>query len=247
MAQLGHRVKVGPYCVIGAHVVLGDDCVLHPHVVIDGPSRFGVGNEFHSFAAIGGKTQDLKYQGEPTHLEVGNHNVFREYCSVHRGTHDHTSTRIGSNNLFLAGSHVAHDCQLGDNIILSGSAGLAGHVIVEDHAIISGMAAAHQFCRIGRHSIVGGMSKVVQDVPPYTIVDGNPAGIRGLNMVGMQRRGFSEEDLKALKSAYKRLFLKKDLNLSHAVSALKATHEGDNPHVAHLIRFIESSDRGIAR
>jgi UDP-N-acetylglucosamine acyltransferase len=247
LANLGARVRIGPYCVVGAHVELGDDCILHSHVVVEGPSRFGKANEFFPFAAIGGKTQDLKYQGEPTHLEVGDRNVFREYCSVHRGTHESAPTRIGSFNLFLAGSHVAHDCQLGDHIILSGSAGLAGHVIVEDHAIISGMSAAHQFCRIGCHSIVGGMAKVVQDVPPYMIVDGNPAGIRGLNIIGLQRRGFPEEDIKALKSAYKKLFLKKDINLGQAVSSLKASHEGDTPHVEHLIRFIESSDRGISR
>lgn len=247
LAQLGARVRVGPYCVVGAHVELGDDCVLHSHVVIEGPSRFGCRNEFFPFSAIGGKTQDLKYQGEPTHLEVGDANVFREYCSVHRGTHEHTPTRIGSHNLLLAGSHIAHDCQLGDHIIISGGAGLAGHVVVEDHAIVSGMAAVHQFCRIGCHSIIGGVAKVVQDVPPYTIVDGNPAGIRGLNIVGMQRRGFPEDDLKALKAAYKKLFLKKENNLSQAISSLKATHEGDTPHVAHLIHFIENSDRGISR
>lgn len=247
LAKLGARVRIGPYCVVGAHVELDDDCVLHSHVVVEGPSRFGKSNEFFPFSAIGGKTQDLKYQGEPTYLEVGDRNVFREYCSIHRGTHEATPTRIGSFNLFLAGSHVAHDCQLGDHIILSGSAGLAGHVIVEDHAIISGFSAAHQFCRIGCHSIIGGLAKVVQDVPPYTIVDGNPAGIRGLNIIGLQRRGFPEEDIKALKSAYKKLFLKKDINLSQAISSLKASHEADTPHVAHLIRFIESSDRGISR
>jgi UDP-N-acetylglucosamine acyltransferase len=247
LAKLGARVRIGPYCVVGAHVELDDDCVLHSHVVVEGPSIFGKANEFFPFAAIGGKTQDLKYQGEPTRLEVGDRNVFREYCSIHRSTHDNAPTRIGSFNLFLAGSHVAHDCQLGDHIILSGSAGLAGHVVVEDHAIISGFSAAHQFCRIGCHSIVGGLAKVVQDVPPYTIVDGNPAGIRGLNIIGLQRRGFPEEDIKALKSAYKKLFLKKDINLGQAVSSLKASHEGDTPHVAHLIHFIENSDRGISR
>lgn len=246
-ARLGERIQVGAYCLIGDHVELGDDCILHSHVVINGPSKFGKGNEFHSFAAIGGKTQDLKYQGEPTHLEVGDLNVFREYCSVHRGTHDHTATKIGSHNLLLAGSHVAHDCELGDHIILSGSSGLAGHVIMEDYAILSGMAAVHQFCRVGCHSIIGGMAKVTQDAPPYTIVDGHPAGIRGLNTVGMQRRGFSEEDIKALKVAYKKLFLKKDLNLSHAVASLKEDPEGSSPHVAHLLQFIENSDRGIAR
>ena len=247
LAKLGNNVRIGPFCVIGANVELGDDCVLHSHVVLEGHAKFGRGNEFFPFAVIGGKTQDLKYVGEPTRLEVGDHNVFRENVTVHRGTHESLPTRIGSNNLLLCYSHVAHDCQLGNHIILSNSVGLAGHIVVEDHAIVSGMAAVHQFCRIGRHSIIGGASKVVQDVPPFMIVDGNPASTRGLNMVGLQRRGFCEEDIKALKAAYKKLFLKKDGNLANSISSLKATHAADTPQVAHLIHFIESSERGVTR
>lgn len=247
LAKLGKNVRIGPFCVVGANVELGDDCVLHSHVVIEGHSKFGRGNEFFPYAAIGGKTQDLKYQGEPTYLEVGDCNVFRENCTVHRGTHESLPTRIGSHNLLLCYSHVAHDCQLGDHIILSNSVGLAGHIVVEDHVIVSGLAAAHQFCRIGRHSIIGGCSKVVQDVPPFMIVDGNPASTRGLNLIGLQRRGFAEEDIRALKSAYKKLFLKRDANLSQSISSLKATHAADTPHVAHLIHFIESSERGVTR
>lgn len=246
-ARLGTNVRVGPYCVIGDHVELGDDCVLHPHVVIEGHSKFGRGNEFFPFAALGGKTQDLKYLGEPTHLEVGDHNVFRENTTVHRGTHGHTPTRIGSHNLLLSYAHVAHDCQLGDHIILSNSVGLAGHVVVEDHAVLSGMAGVHQFCRIGAHSIVGGYTKIVQDVPPFMIADGNPAALRGINVVGIQRRGFAEDDIRALKAAYKKLFLKKDNNLAQSVSSLKATHDADTPQVARLIRFIEESQRGVTR
>ncbi|MBC8128410.1 MAG: acyl-[acyl-carrier-protein]--UDP-N-acetylglucosamine O-acyltransferase, partial [Gloeobacteraceae cyanobacterium ES-bin-144] len=151
------------------------------------------------------------------------------------------------NNLLLCYSHVAHDCQLGSHIILSNSVGLAGHIIVEDYAIISGLAAAHQFCRIGKHSIIGGLSKITQDVPPFMIVDGNPASTRGLNLVGLQRRGFSEEDIRSLKDAYKKLFLKKDANLANSLSSLKATHTGDTPLVAQLIEFIENSKRGITR
>jgi UDP-N-acetylglucosamine acyltransferase len=247
LAKLGNNVRIGPFCVIGANVELGDDCVLHSHVVLEGHAKFGRGNEFFPFACIGGKTQDLKYQGEPTYLEVCDHNVFREGVTVHRGTHENLPTRIGSNNLLLAYCHVAHDCQLGNHIILSGGAGLAGHITVEDHAIVSGMAAVHQFCRIGRHAIIGGVAKVVQDVPPFMIVDGHPGVTRGLNVVGLQRRGFCEEDIKALKAAYKKLFLKKDQNLANAISSLKATHDADNPHVAHLIHFIEGSERGITR
>ena len=247
LAKLGNNVRIGPFCVVGANVELGDECVLHSHVVLEGHSKFGRGNEFFPFAAIGGKTQDLKYQGEPTYLEVGDHNVFRENCTVHRGTHESLPTRIGSNNLLLCYSHVAHDCQLGNHIILSNSVGIAGHIVIEDHAIVSGMAAVHQFCRIGQHSIIGGCSKVVQDVPPFMIVDGNPASTRGLNMVGLQRRGFAEDDIKSLKSAYKKLFLKKDANLANSISSLKATHDAATPQVAQLIHFIESSERGVVR
>ncbi len=247
LARLGNKVRIGPYCVVGAHVELGDDCVLHSHVVLEGHSTFGCGNEFFPFAMVGGKTQDLKYIGEPTSLEVGDHNVFRENCTVHRGTHESLPTRIGSNNLLLCYTHVAHDCQLGNHIILSNSVGLAGHIVVEDHVIISGLAAAHQFCRIGKHSIIGGLSKVVQDVPPFMIVDGHPATTRGLNLVGLQRRGFVEEDIRALKAAYKKLFLKKEGNMANQISSLKATHAADSPHVAYLIHFIENSERGVTR
>ncbi|MES2920053.1 MAG: acyl-ACP--UDP-N-acetylglucosamine O-acyltransferase [Verrucomicrobiota bacterium] len=247
LAKLGQNVRIGPFCVIGDNVELGDDCVLHSHVVLEGQSKFGRANEFFPFSAIGGKTQDLKYTAEPTSLEVGDHNVFRENTTVHRSTHAESVTRIGSHNLFLCYSHVAHDCQLGSHIILSNSVALAGHIEVGDHAIISGAAAIHQFCRVGKHAMVGGLSRVVQDVPPFMIVEGHPSTTRGLNAIGLQRRGFDEEDIKALKTAYKKLFLKKDANLALALSSLKATHTGDTPHVAHLIEFIENSQRGITR
>ena len=246
-AQLGADVAVGPFCVIGAGVKLGDRCVLHSHVVIDGPCTIGSDNEFFPFAAIGGKTQDLKYLGEPTFLEIGDHNVFRENTTVHRSTHQEIPTRIGHHNLFLCYAHVAHDCQLGNHIIMSNNGTLAGHVEVGDYAIISGLTAVHQFCRVGEHSITGGCSKIVQDIPPFMIVDGNPASTRGLNQVGLQRRGFSEEDIRALKSAYKKLFLKKDQNMSISLSSLKATISASNPHVAALMSFVENSPRGVTR
>lgn len=247
LAKIGNNVRIGPFCIVGANVELGDDCVLHSHVVIEGPSIIGRSNEFFAFTAIGGKTQDLKYIGEPTSLEIGDHNVFRENVTIHRSTFGDAPTRIGSNNLLLCYAHVAHDCQLGDHIIMSNSVGLAGHVTVEDHAIISGMAAVHQFCKIGMHSIIGGCSKIVQDIPPFMIVDGNPGTTRGLNLIGLQRRGFPEEDIKALKTAYKKLFLKKDSNMANSLSSLKAMHEASVPQVAHLIHFIENSQRGITR
>lgn len=246
-AKLGANVRVGPYCVIGAGVEIGDDCVLHSHVVIEGITKIGKGNEFFPFALIGGKTQDLKYNGEPTYLEIGDHNVFRENCTIHRGTFANLPTRIGSHNLFLCYSHVAHDCQLGNHIILSNNGSLAGHIIVEDHAIVSGLAAVHQFCRIGAHSIIGGCSKVTQDVPPFMIVDGNPASTRGLNLVGLQRRGFTADDIRQLKVGYKKIFLKKDANLANSLASLKEHEAATTPHVAHLVSFIEGSTRGVTR
>ncbi len=246
-AELGKNVRIGPYCIIGPGVTLGDSCVLHSHVVIEANSTFGKSNEFFPFAAIGGKTQDLKYISEPTALEVGDRNVFRENTTVHRGTHEELPTRIGSDNLMLCYSHVAHDCQLGDNIILSNSTGIAGHVTIEDYAIVSGVSAIHQFCSVGKHAIIGGCAKIVQDVPPFMIVDGNPATTRGINLIGLQRRGFSEGEIRNLKTAYKALFLKKDQSLANGLSNLQESSAALGENVEYLIKFIQASQRGITR
>ena len=245
-ATLGSESEIGPYCVIEDGVHLGDRCKLHSHVVIHGHTEIGDDNEFFPFAAIGLKSQDLKYAGEPTSLIVGDRNVFRENTTVHRGTTADTPTRVGSDNLFLAYSHIAHDCQVGDHVILSNNGTLAGHVRVDNHAIISGLTAVHQFCRVGAHSITGGISKIVQDIPPFTIVDGNPASVRGINQIGLQRRGFSDQDLRALRTAYKRLFLKKDINLAEAVARLDPALS-QNARVGELLEFMQSSERGITR
>jgi len=245
-AQIGTETEIGPYCVIEANVRLGDRCKLHSHVVIHGHSEIGDDNEFFPFAAIGTKSQDLKYAGEPTALIMGDRNVFRENTTVHRGTVAAVPTRVGSDNLCLSYSHIAHDCQVGNHIILSNNGTLAGHVHIADFAIISGLTAVHQFCRVGAHSITGGISKIVQDIPPFTIVDGNPATVRGINQVGLQRRGFSDEDIRALRSAYKKLFLKKDVNLTEALKTLDPGL-AVNPKVAALLAFIASSERGVIR
>jgi UDP-N-acetylglucosamine acyltransferase len=245
-ATLGSEPEIGPYCVIEDGVRLGDRCKLHSHVVIHGQTQIGNDNEFFPFASIGIKSQDLKYAGEPTTLIVGDRNVFRENTTGHRGTNADTPTRVGSDNHFLAYSHIAHDCQVGHHVILSNNGTLAGHVRVDDHAIISGLTAVHQFCRVGAHSITGGISKIVQDIPPFTIVDGNPASVRGINQVGLQRRGFADEDLRALRTAYKRLFLKKDTNLSEAIAHLDPALS-QNARVGELLEFIRSSERGITR
>jgi len=244
-AQVPADCEVGPYCVIRENVTLGPGCRLMSHVVLQGPSVFGRDNLFHPFCSIGGKTQDLKYAGEPTFLEVGDRNEFRECVTVNRGTGVGEKTVIGSDNLFLTYAHVAHNCTVGDHCIFSNNGTLAGHVTVEDHAIISGLAAVHQFCRIGRHSIVGGCSKIVQDVPPYFVADGNPAEVRAVNLVGLQRRGFSEETITALRKAL-RLLYTKSLNTSQALAEVEA-RLGTVPEVRHLIDFVRASKRGIIR
>ncbi len=247
-AQLGAGVQVGPFCVIGAGVQLGDRCVLHNGVTLTGPSTIGPDNTFYPYAAVGGRSQDLKYEGEPTYLEIGQNNTFREFVTVNRGTAPGSKTAIGSGGNFLAYAHIAHDCIVGDGVIFSNNGTLAGHVTVGDHAILGGLSAVHQFCRIGRGAITGGCSKIVQDVPPFMIADGNPAAVRGVNTVGLSRRGFSDDQVRALKEAYKTIY-RRDLNTAAAVAELKsqiATAPDDHP-VRELAAFIESSERGIVR
>jgi UDP-N-acetylglucosamine acyltransferase len=211
-------------------------------VTVCGPSTIGKRNEFFSYASIGQRTQDLKYAGEPTYLEVGDDNVFREFCTVNRGTVPDAKTIIGSKNHFLAYCHIAHDCVVGNHVVFSNNGTLAGHVIVEDHVILGGLTAVHQFCRIGKHSITGGCTKVVQDIVPFTMVDGNPARARGINMVGLQRHGYGDSEIKALRGAFKTLYRSR-LNISQALESLKAG--GAEGQVGHLIAFVESSKRGI--
>lgn len=241
-ARLGEGVFVGPYCIIGPDVELGDGCWLQSHVTLCGPSRIGARNKFYAYTSIGQQTQDLKYAGEPTWLEVGDDNVFREFCTVNRGTLPHTKTTVGSHNNFLAYCHIAHDCVVGSHVIFSNNGTLAGHVTVEDHVILGGLTAVHQFCRLGQHAITGGCSKIVQDVVPFTIVDGNPARARGVNMVGLQRHGRSEAQIRTLRQAYKTLYRSK-LNISQALEQLR--QEESDPDLEHLVSFVASSQRGI--
>lgn len=244
-AQLGEGCEIGPYCVVGEGVQLGDNCWLQNHVTLVGPSRFGAGNRFFSFSSIGQQTQDLKYAGEPTYLEVGADNTFREFVTVNRGTAPGSATRVGSGGHFLAYSHIAHDCVVGDQVIFSNNGTIAGHVEVGDHAVIGGLTAVHQFCRIGAYAITGGCSKIVQDVPPFMIADGNPAGIRGLNRVGLERHGFSAESLKLLKEAY-RILYRSELNLQQAVARV-LDELPETPELLRLVAFLSSSSRGVIR
>jgi len=244
-ARLGADCEVGPYCVLGENVELGDRCKLHSHVVIEGHTRLGTDNEVFPFAALGAKTQDLKYAGGVTRVEIGNHNTIRECVTIHRATDDGNATVIGDHNLLLCYCHIAHDCKLGNHIIISGYGGLAGHITVEDHAIVSGATAVHQFCRIGRMSITGGCSKIVQDVPPYMLVDGNPAETRTINKVGMERNGVSEEAIAAVRQAFKILF-REGLTIPNALARIEAELR-PLPEVQHLVNFVRTSERGISK
>jgi UDP-N-acetylglucosamine acyltransferase len=243
-AELGDGIVIGPYCVIGAGVRLGDGCRLHNHVTLAGPSEIGAGNEFFPYASIGQRSQDLKYAGEPTYLKIGDGNTFREFCTINRGTAPESYTIVGSHGNFLAYSHIAHDCIVGDHVIFSNNGTLAGHVTVGDHAIMGGLTAVHQFCRIGAHAITGGCSKIVQDVPPYLIADGNPGKVRAVNTVGLGRRGFSEETVALIKKAHRVLY-REQRNYRESLEILR-TWPDRGPEIDLLIDFVASSERGIS-
>jgi UDP-N-acetylglucosamine acyltransferase len=244
-AEIAPDVVVGPYCVVGPEVAIGAGCWLQNQVTICGPVKIGTGNRFHSFCSIGQRTQDLKYVGEPTYLEIGNDNCFREFVTVNRATAIGSVTRVGHRGNFLAYSHIAHDCVVEDDVIFSNNGTLAGHVLVQSHAIIGGLTAIHQFCRIGKHAITGGCSKIVQDVPPFLIADGNPAEVRGVNVVGLERRGVPPETIRVLKESYRILYRAK-LNTKQAVEELRKSF-WDVAEAKELIEFIEQSERGIIR
>ena len=244
-AEIGAGTTVGPYSVIGPGVVLGPNCWLQHHVTLEGPLRAGAGNKFYAYCSIGQQTQDLKYQGEPTYLEIGRDNTFREFVTVNRSTTGEGKTIIGNGGNFLAYSHIGHDCTVGDNVVFSNNGTLAGHVQVGDNAVMGGLTAVHQFCRIGRFAITGGCSKIVQDVPPFMIADGNPAEIRGVNLVGLERNGFPAESVKLIKEAF-RLIYRSKYNTRQAIDAigkeLPATEE-----ISQIVEFIEQTQRGIIR
>lgn len=244
-AQIGARCVIGPYCVIGERVTLGDDCHLHSHVVVDGHTTLGRSNEIFPFASIGLKTQDLKWRGGITRTHIGDHNTFREYVTIHSATGDGEVTTVGSNNHILAYCHIAHNVVLGNHVVMSNVGTLAGHVMVEDHAIIGGLAAVHQFCRIGKMSIIGGCSKVVQDVPPFMLADGNPAETRTINKVGLERNSVCEQVQSVLRQAFKLLF-REGLTISNALTRIEAELPS-SPELEHLVRFVRATQRGISK
>jgi UDP-N-acetylglucosamine acyltransferase len=244
-AEIGEGTVIGPYCIIGAEVVLGSNCWLQHHVTLAGPMRAGTGNRFYAYCSIGQQTQDLKYRGEPTYLEIGDDNTFREFVTVNRSTSSEGKTQVGSGGNFLAYSHIGHDCTVGNRVVFSNNGTLAGHVQVGDDAVMGGLTAVHQFCRIGRFAITGGCSKIVQDVPPFMIADGNPAKIRGVNLVGLERKGFPSENVKLIKEAF-RLIYRSKYNTGQAIAAIRKELP-PNEAVQQIVDFIEQSQRGIIR
>jgi UDP-N-acetylglucosamine acyltransferase len=245
-ARLHETVEVGPYAVIGEKVTIGAGSRLGPHVVIEGRTTLGERNRIFQFASVGAAPQDLKYAGEDTELILGDGNIIRESVTLNIGTAGGGGvTRIGHHNLFMAYSHVAHDCVVGNGCILANSTALAGHVYVEDFAILSALSAVHQFTRVGKHAFVAGGAMVTMDVAPYCTAQGDRAELTGLNVVGLQRHGFSEEQIARIKEAYRILFRSK-LGLAEAVGRLKA-EMGGHSEIAYLVDFISQSKRGLTR
>ena len=245
-AELAPDVTVGPYSVIGPQVQIGARTVIGPHVVINGPTRIGTDNRIHPFASLGDAPQDKKYHGEPTLLTIGDRNVFRESCTMNRGTtHDKGVTRIGNDNLFMAYSHVAHDCVIGDNTVFANCASLGGHVEIGDWVIVGGLSAVHQFVKIGAHAFLGGGSILSRDVPPYVMVAGNPAVPHTVNSEGLKRRGFSEEQIRNIREAY-RILYRSELKLTEALVRL-AELAKDHAEVLPFVDFIRGSTRSLVR
>jgi UDP-N-acetylglucosamine acyltransferase len=245
-AQVDPSCEIGPFAYVGPHVVMGAGCVVRPHGVVTGHTVMGARNQVFSHATVGEIPQDLKYAGEPTRTVVGDDNVFREGTTVHAGTvQDRGETRIGNRCLFMATSHVAHDCVIGDRAIIANCVGLAGHVVLEEDVHFGGLSGAHQFIRVGRLSFVGGMCGAVMDVAPYTIVNGTRAEVVGLNKIGMQRAGMDEAQVARVEQAFK-IFFRSKLQSAEAIARLEA-ELGAHPEVAHFIAFVKSSKRGVTR
>ena len=245
-AELAADVSVGPYSVIGDHVTIGAGTVVGPHVVLMGPTRIGADNRIHQFASLGDAPQDKKYAGEPTRLEIGDRNVFREFTTMNRGTtKDEGVTRIGNDNLFMSYTHVAHDCRVGSNVVLANYATLGGHVHLGDWVIMGGYSGIHQFCKVGAHAFLGNNTAVTRDVPPYVMAVGQPAEPHSVNSEGLKRRGFTPENIRNIKNAF-RILYRSDLRLEEAVKQLQAL-AAEQPELKALVDFIGASTRSIVR
>jgi len=246
-AEIGEDVSIGPYCIVGPHVRIGRDTRLEGHVVIDGWTTIGAGNSIGLYTVIGTPPQDIGYQGEETHVRIGDRNVFREFVTVHRATtKEERLTSIGDDNYIMAYAHIAHDCRVGNRVVLTNGATLGGHVHVDDYAMISAFCGIHQFCRIGRQAFIGGFSVVTQDVLPFSKVVGQrPPRMFGLNIVGLRRRGFSRERISAIKEMFKRLFYS-GLNTAQAVDKIQ-TEIPTSDDRDEILSFIASSKRGLVK
>ncbi|MFL2724853.1 MAG: acyl-ACP--UDP-N-acetylglucosamine O-acyltransferase [Gammaproteobacteria bacterium] len=246
-AIIDKSVKIGPFCVIGPNVEIGPDCVLHSHVVIKGPTKINEGNVFYQFSTIGEDTPDKKYNGEDTTLEIGKKNIFREGVTVHRGTvQDKSKTIIGDENLFMAYTHIAHDCIVGNKNVFANTAGLAGHVTVGNNVILGAVTLVHQFCSLGDYSFTGLNTLITMDVPAFVKVAANPARPIGLNTVGMQRNNFDNDSVNLIKKAY-RIIYRKGYSLKEAIKHLHALNQEENEALTTFISSIERSERGLIR
>src|SRR5689334_13822353 len=236
-------MPIHPTAIIEDNVEIGPDCEIGAYAVIKQYTRLGARNRVFEHAVIGGEPQDVKFKGETSHLEIGDDNIIREYCTFHRANGEGETTRIGSRNFFMVGVHVAHNCVIGDDNIFANDVALAGHIEIADHVFLSNNVGAHQFVRMGRYAMIGGKSKIVQDVLPFFITDGNPARVRGVNSVRLQRAGFSEDARRALKNAYKMLVRSK----TPIAEVLQQLEQVDDENVEHLVSFIRGSKRGFIR
>jgi UDP-N-acetylglucosamine acyltransferase len=245
-AQLADAVSVGPFSIIGPNVSIGPRTLIGPHVVIDGHTSIGADNKISPFASIGGPPQDKKYAGEPTRLEIGERNVFRESCTVNRGTtHDKGVTRIGDDNLLMAYTHIAHDCIIGNKTVFANCAALGGHVQIGDWVIIGGLAAIHQFVKVGAHAFLGGQSALTRDIPPYVMAAGNPTVPHSVNAEGLKRRGFDAGQIRNIKNAY-RIVFRSDLKLSEAIARLEPM-AAEHAELRPFLEFIQGSTRSLVR
>lgn len=245
-AEIGAGCRIGPYCHVGANVRLGASNVLHSHVVVSGRTTLGESNEIHPFACIGSTPEDKKFRKEfVTYTRIGSRNVFREYCTVNAGSMPEESTIIGNDGLFLSYSHIAHDCVIGNNVVISCDSKLSGHVQVDDHAVVNGKTGVVQFVRIGAYAFVGGMNKVAKDVLPFSIADGYPAVMRGINKVGLERSGFNPQQVRDIRAAYRTL-VRENITLADAIARLK-NEFGGHPQVSVMVEFAAASQLGLAR
>ncbi len=246
-AVIAADVHIGPYCIIGPQVTIGEGTKLHSHVVVGGYTRIGKNNEIFQFASVGEVCQDLKYAGEETWLEIGDHNLIREHSSLHRGTvQDQGITKIGSHNLLMVNTHIAHDCVVGDHNIFANNVGIAGHVHIGDYVVVGGNSGIHQFCKIDSYSMIGGASLILKDVPAYVMVSGNPAHAFAMNVEGMRRKGWSKNVIQALRQAFK-LIYKEGLTTEQAIQQIRDEILPEVPEVQLLIDSLEQSKRGIVR